>query len=248
MQPNTQRAQTFAQSFISSGGIEALLVLLQREAKTGDRCIVETHTVSGIDDATKIDSKVEATISEPEGHDKQLESPVQSQAAYPEVGMQNEPSNNGSLNIPSGLNIERMTSASENQLLRKLGGISFSITADSARSNVYNIDNGDGILVGIIHILGALVMSGHVKLCPSATASSLPGYLLNTVPEEGSTMFDDKVALLLFALQKAFQAAPKRLMTSNIYMALIAAAVWLEYFSEQVNKLFFQYIHGLVNI
>ncbi|OAY75714.1 BEACH domain-containing protein C2 [Ananas comosus] len=225
VQPNTQRVQTFAQAFISSGGIEALLVLLQREAKTGDHCIVETHTVSGTDDAAKIDSKIEATISEPEGQDKQLESPIQSQAAYPEVGMQNEPSNNGSLNTPSGLNIERITSASENQLLRKLGGISFSITADSARSNVYNIDNGDGILVGIIHILGALVMSGHVKFSPSVTASSLPGNLLNTVPEEGSTMFDDKVALLLFALQKAFQAAPKRLMTSNVYIALIAAAI-----------------------
>ncbi|KAJ6710029.1 BEIGE/BEACH-RELATED [Salix koriyanagi] len=39
-------------------------------------------------------------------------------------------------------------------------------------------------------------------------------------------MFDDKVSLLLFALQKAFQAAPNRLMTTTVYTALLAASVF----------------------
>ena len=40
------------------------------------------------------------------------------------------------------------------------------------------------------------------------------------------TMFDDKVSLLLFALHKAFQATPRRLMSSKVYAALFGALVW----------------------
>lgn len=47
VQPNTSRAETFAQSFISCGGVEALLVLLQRETKTGNRNVSENTFVSG---------------------------------------------------------------------------------------------------------------------------------------------------------------------------------------------------------
>lgn len=37
VQPNTYRAHTFAEAFISCGGIETLLVMLQWEAKAGDQ-------------------------------------------------------------------------------------------------------------------------------------------------------------------------------------------------------------------
>ncbi|XP_072959658.1 BEACH domain-containing protein C2 isoform X2 [Typha angustifolia] len=222
VQPNTSKAHMFAQSFISCGGVEALLVLLQKEAKIGD-----TSSVYGATEALEKDSELGTTISEEKFQGHQVESPEQDKSVSLEDDKHCEPldSDNAS-KLSSGVNIERMASHSENQLLKNLGGISFSISADSARNNVYNIDNDDGIVVGIIHLLGALVTSGHLKFVSSAAASSLPGNLpTNTDPEEGSTMFEDKVALLLFALQQAFHAAPRRLMTTNVYMALIAATI-----------------------
>ncbi|KAL0379627.1 UNVERIFIED_CONTAM: BEACH domain-containing protein C2 [Sesamum angustifolium] len=44
VQPNVSRAQTFAEAFISSGGIETLLVLVQRETKAGDHDVPELLT------------------------------------------------------------------------------------------------------------------------------------------------------------------------------------------------------------
>ena len=41
VQPNVSRANLFSQSFITSGGVEALLVLLQREAKAGNKNILD---------------------------------------------------------------------------------------------------------------------------------------------------------------------------------------------------------------
>ncbi|KAJ7951025.1 BEACH domain-containing protein C2 [Quillaja saponaria] len=46
VQPKTSRAQTFAEAFIACGGIETLLVLLQREAKTGDNGVTESEEES----------------------------------------------------------------------------------------------------------------------------------------------------------------------------------------------------------
>nr|KAJ0227981.1 hypothetical protein LSAT_V11C100037230 [Lactuca sativa] len=37
-------------------------------------------------------------------------------------------------------------------------------------------------------------------------------------------MFEGKVSLLRYALQRAFQAAPNRLMTNNAYLALLGAS------------------------
>ncbi|XP_038973687.1 BEACH domain-containing protein C2-like isoform X2 [Phoenix dactylifera] len=226
VQPNTSRAHTFAQSFISCGGIETLLVLLQREAKAGNHNILDNSSVSAADNASADVSRMATTGGEPKSQDDELESPEQkeygSQEEITKFGSLN--TNNGSFKVSMGTNIERMMSASDNQLLKNLGGISFSISPDSARNNVYNIDNGDGIVVGIITLLGALVSSGHLKNNSNAATQSPSSNILSIVgPEEGSTMFEDRVALLLFALQKAFQAAPQRLMTTNVYMAILAA-------------------------
>ncbi|KAG8083110.1 hypothetical protein GUJ93_ZPchr0014g46682 [Zizania palustris] len=185
VQPNVSRANMFAQSFISSGGVEALLVLLQREAKAG--------------------TELEATST----NDMPCEI--------------------------LGSSIGRKLSISENQLLKNLGGINFSITADNVQNNVYNVDKGDGIVVGIIHILGALLALGHLKFASSVGDPNLPGGLLTTVHEDGNTMSEDRVSLLLFALQKAFQAAPKRLMTLNVYMALISGVINVSSVDENLN-------------
>ncbi|PIA49816.1 hypothetical protein AQUCO_01300510v1 [Aquilegia coerulea] len=224
VQPNTARAHTFAESFISCGGIETLLVLLQREAKAGDHSITDTNneenvSVEGsVTDTSKIDeinrdealvsSEREKYLSHGEGFESQLSG-----------------GDRNSINVSIRNSISRRTSVSENLLLKNLGGINFSISADSARNNVYNVDKGDGIVVRIISLLGALVASGHLKFGAHAPPNLTSGILGSGLHDGGGTMFDDKLSLLLFALQKAFQAAPNRLMTSNVYMALLAASI-----------------------
>ena len=111
---------------------------------------------------------------------------------------------------------------SETPSVKNLGGISISISADSARKNVYNVDKSDGIVVGIVGLLGALVASGHLRFDKSDTTSNLLGVGLH---DGGGTMFDDKVSFLFYALEKAFQAAPNRLMTDDVYTALLTASV-----------------------
>lgn len=227
MQPNTSRAHTFAQSFISCGGLESLLFLLQQEAKIGNHNILGISSLCCVNDVSKGDPDLE-TIPGARGENNQVESPEKTESVSHEMGSFHESlySDDGSLKITLDTNIYRMASASETQLLKNLGGISFSISSDSARNNVFNIDNGDGVVVGIINLLGSLIVPGHLTFASNAASQTPPSNIWSSVlHEEGSTMFDDKVSLLLFSLQKAFQAAPQRLMTTNVYMALLGAAV-----------------------
>lgn len=225
VQPNSSRAHTFAESFIASGGIEALLVLLQREAKAGDCIISESPLTS--------DKSLPAQGSVQESGSGDTEKCQDDEAGYVEqkkrsskekVGESQPPDRGSNHDVLPIVNIERMTSP-ELSFDKNLGGINLSISADNARNNVYNIDKSDGIVVGIIRLSGALVASGHLKsdLHPPPDATST---ILGTgLDDGGSTMFDDKVSLLLFALHKAFHAAPNRLMTSNVYVALLGASV-----------------------
>lgn len=224
VQPNASRAQTFAEAFIDCGGIETLLVLLQREAKAGDYSIPESMTkndeilsVQGPepDSGTVVSEKVQDDESS-EGKELNL---------HEEVGESQTPEGSSPVAVSPDLKIGRMASTSESAFTKNLGGIDLSISADNARNNVYNIDKSDGVVVGIIGLLGALVASGYLKFgsrAPSDMANSLIGSALN---DGGGTMFEDKVCLLLFALHKAFQAAPNRLLTSNVYTALLGASI-----------------------
>ncbi|KAK6920235.1 Neurobeachin, beta-propeller domain, partial [Dillenia turbinata] len=227
VQPNTSRAYTFAESFISCGGIETLLVLLQREAKAGDHSAPEPamRNDGGLSVQESGEEIGSMLLEKSEGEDlgplenKELSSHKKNRQSEFFDGSEN------SIAALTGMGIESRGSVSEALFVKTLGGISFKISADNARNNVYNVDRSDGIVVGIINLLGALVTSGHLKFeCngPSDTASNFNGSGLH---EGGGTMFEDKVSLLLFALQKAFQAAPNRLMTSNVYMALIGASI-----------------------
>uniref|UniRef100_A0A0D9W809 BEACH-type PH domain-containing protein n=1 Tax=Leersia perrieri TaxID=77586 RepID=A0A0D9W809_9ORYZ len=238
VQPNVSRANMFAQSFISSGGVDALLVLLQREAKAGNDSILDNSDahLSENDVLRNDDLDKNADSSEPKSQDDQIQSVEQHESILHEEHTELEATSTN--DVPCeilGSSIGRKLSSSENQILKNLGGINFSITAENVRNNVYNVDKGDGIVVGIIHILGALVASGHLKFASSAANPNLPGGLLTTVQEEGSTMSEDRVSLLLFALQKAFQAAPRRLLTVNVYMALISAAINASSVDENLN-------------
>lgn len=236
VQPNATRAQTFAEAFIGSGGIETLLVLLQREAKIGDNNILE-HTAKTdqilVNQGTeKVDSGSGVPEKDPvEEYPKETDQISEKKGGEAQLldGVTNTPI------ISPTKKVERMSSVSESQFMRNLGGISLSISADNARNNVFNIDKSDGIVVGIIGLLGALVAHGHLKFgshAPSEMASSLFGGGLN---DGGGTMFDDKVSLLLFALQKAFQAAPNRLMTTNVYNALLGASINASSTDDELN-------------
>lgn len=241
VQPNTCRAYTFAESFISCGGIETLLVLLQREAKAGNHSISESSSRKVAENVLVQRSGHETSTCK-ENQDDHVESLGEREYVSHEEGSQLQSSSTGdsSIIVSLGTNIGRTPSSSENQLIRNLGGISFSITADSARNNVYNVDNGDGIVVGIINLLGALLTSGQLKFSSNVASLHLPSNMpSNGLPDEGSVIFSDKISLVLFALQKAFQAAPQRLMTDNVYMALLGAAVWMAYLFSFVSFILF---------
>lgn len=227
VQPNTSRAHTFADAFISSGGIETLLVLLQREVKAGDRSVPESP-IKNAESPPVQESELDSfcRVSEVNQGDNEASLEEKERVSY-EIDCEPESISigGGKLFVSTGTHIERMASLSENPFLKNLGGISFSISADNARNNVYNVDKSDGIVVGIIGLLGALVSSGHLKFGSSTPADMTSNIVVNELHEGGGTMFNDKVSLLLFALQKAFQAAPNRLMTSNVYTALLGASI-----------------------
>lgn len=216
MHPNTSRANTFAQSFISRGVVEALLVLLQREAKSGDNNIVHScnvsHDSASWNESSKLtnkDSKFKNASGETNCQDHQIQSVQNHEPTSHETGV--------------GLESTSKWCLFKGQFLKNLGGMDVPNISD----NVQNIDNGDGVLVGIVHVLGALVASGHLTSTSPTVRPKLPSGFLTTSNGEGNTMFEDRVSLLLFALQKAFQAAPRRLMTRNVYRALISSVVWL---------------------
>ena len=227
VQPNTARAHTFAEAFIACGGVETLLVLLQREAKTGDCSVFESVTPSD-KRFVGLGPDLDGGNGEPGNYqDNEIGYSEKELSSSEKIGKSASSNSDGSpAAVSPNANIERMVSVSDSQFLKNLGGISLSISADNARNNVYNADRSDGIVVGIIGLLGALVASGHLKF-DSRSSSDLSNNLLETgLHDGGGTMFDDKVSLLLYALHKAFQAAPRRLLTRNVYAALFGASVW----------------------
>ena len=215
----------FSQSFISTGGVEALLVLLQREAKTGNKNILDDSGANLCENDVHRDgsSNRKADNAETRCQFNETQSAEHDETILHEEAVEHEATN---VNDMLDSHVGSKVPGSENGLLKNLGGISFSITSDNVRNNVYNADKGDGIVVGIIHILGALVASGHLKFDSGAASPNIPGDSQATLNEEGNPTSEDRLSLLLFALQKVFQAAPRRLMTANVYMALISAAVW----------------------
>ncbi|ONM15167.1 BEACH domain-containing protein C2 [Zea mays] len=232
VQPNISRANLFSQSFITSGGVEALLVLLQREAKVGNKNILDHSSASENNVPKDGSSNRKADSADTSCQVDENQSAERHETVFHEEAIEHEATNAKDM-LDS--NIGSKVPGSENGLLKNLGGISFSITSDNVRNNVYNVDKGDGIVVGIIHILGALIGSGHLKFDSGAGSANIPGGSQTTLNEEGNTMSEDRVSLLLFALQKAFQAAPRRLMTANVYMALISAVINVSSADESLN-------------
>ncbi|KAL4562785.1 hypothetical protein LXL04_026816 [Taraxacum kok-saghyz] len=214
VQPKASRAQTFSEAFISCGGIETLLVLLQREAKAGD----VDPLVNNNNEQSKLNN------------DNNSENIDTNESSSLSMTSSNEPQTQTN---PTGSRIESKSSVSEMQFKKILGGINFSISADNARNNVYNVDKSDGIVVAIIGLFGALVISGHLKSGSGGSPDVTRG--VHRLVEGGGSMFEDKVSLLRYALQKAFQAAPNRLMTNNAYIALLGASLNASTTDEGLN-------------
>ncbi|WCJ22828.1 BEACH domain-containing protein C2 [Euphorbia peplus] len=221
VQPNTAKSHAFAEAFITCGGLETLLVLLQREAKAGDQNFPESVTKS--DDGLHVEeSEQDAGSALPEKH----QNDEVKDCTLLEKDGEAEPFDSGGSPVSSSsMRIERFSSVSESNSNRNVGGISLSISAHNARNNVYNVDKSDGIVVAIIEIIGALVTSGHLKFGSSIPSDTTSNFMGGGFQEGGGSMFDDKVSLLLYALQKAFQAAPNKLLTTNVYTALLAASI-----------------------
>ncbi|CAD6262757.1 unnamed protein product [Miscanthus lutarioriparius] len=199
VQPNVSRANLFSQSFITSGGVEALLVLLQREAKAGNKNILDHSGANFSENNVPKDgsSNRKADSADTRSQVDETQSAERHETVFHEESAEHEATN----------------------------------ANDMLDSNI----GSDGIVVGIIHILGALVGSGHLKFDSGAGSPNIPGGNQTTLNEEGNTVSKDRVSLLLFALQKAFQAAPRRLMTANVYMALISAAINVSSADESLN-------------
>ena len=222
VQPNTSRAHTFAEAFLACGGVETLLVLLQREAKAGDSGVLESLSKNPELQKAEISGEITERSQDDEGLEDKSETILQDN----DQGSHSVDGGNSPDPSSPDNNNDRMTITSEIPSVKNLGGIGLSISADSARKNVYNVDKSDGIVVGIIGLLGALVASGHLRFGSRAGPDTTTNLLGVGLHDGGGTMFEDKVSLLLYALQKAFQAAPNRLMTNNVYTSLLAASVW----------------------
>ncbi|CAL0329601.1 unnamed protein product [Lupinus luteus] len=231
VQPNTDRAHSLAEAFLACGGIETLLILLQREAKTGDIDVLES--MSKCSELKNADIGGSSEITERCQDDEG--SAEKSEAILQDNDQDSQSADCDSNFDPSSPYVNRMSFTSETPRVKNLGGISLSISADSARKNVYNVDKSDGVVVGVIGLLGALVASGYLRF-GSRDDLDMTSNLLGVGLHDGcSTMFDDKVSLLLYALPKALQAAPNRLMTNNVYIALLAASINASSIEDELN-------------
>ena len=246
VQPNTAKAGIFAETLLASGGVEMLLTLLQREAELGERpSLGESRTFKyrqprDAGNNVEQDSKqcvLEKTSSNENGLAMEVNSP--GDAHNSDNRKMNYLTTSKFLDVSGLLDqenrqwplpTEEVVSVARSSVQRgaNLGGISISISSDRARNKFRNVDSGDGIMVGIVSLLGALIGRGHLKAMSSTLAASqpVPKMMANPVLGEGFPGASaTAVVWLLYALEKAFQAAPNRLMTANVYAALLPAVI-----------------------
>jgi hypothetical protein len=114
---------------------------------------------------------------------------------------------------------------------RDLGGISLSISADVASSNFRNMGSSDGIMVGIVGLIGALIAGGFLKLVSFSSAASYSSGQSSSGPTSSTEGLGIAVGIgtwMMYAIRNAFQAAPKRLLTDNVYSVILSAVLRLE--------------------
>jgi len=248
VQPNTTKAAAFADTLLANGGVEMLLTLLRREAELGEG-LINTST-----EATDPETKNSGSNNDEQVANEQEELTEEVPSSFIREGIKlteesgefSNPKSLGTYDEPRGIrkddlqlplptktvvSVARSRSfAYKAPAAGTLGGISSSISADSVRNKFRNVDCSDGIMVGIVTLLGALISGGHLKvmsfgMAVSQSSPSSAGAGV-TVSGEGTTgVAATAVVWLLFALEKAFQSAPKKLMTVNVYAALLPAVI-----------------------
>ncbi|CAM6069706.1 unnamed protein product [Sphagnum tenellum] len=249
VQPNTARAAVFAEALLVNGGVEMLLTLLRREAESQETLPnLSSSDLKGNLEFKKVQSgSKEQANAEQEASDGHVDidirgvnsTAVSAELLTPQPLADSLVVKIGGDHRQLPLPVPEVVSAARSRSTAlklhsagSLGGIALSISADTVRNKFRNVDMFDGIMVGIVSLLGALVARGHLKVMSFALAAKQP--LLNssgsgiTLSREGSPgVVATSVVWLVYALEKAFQAAPRKCMTDNVYAALLPAAASL---------------------
>lgn len=248
VQPNTSKAAAFAATFLANGGVEMLLTLLRREAELGEGLSntspeatdPETKKPGNHDNGQVTNEQEELAEEVPSGFNVDSEGIQLTEESGELVnpkspGISDEPRGISEENLQLPLPTKTVVSFARSRSFaykapaaEKLGGISSSISADSVRNKFRNVDSSDGIMVGIVTLLGALISGGHLKVMSFGMAVSQPppssaGAGVNISGEGTTGVAATAVVWLLFALEKAFQSAPNKLLTVNVYAALLPA-------------------------
>lgn len=245
VQPNTSKAATFVETFLGKGGVEMLLTLLRREAEfeeSDEEPTMDQELVNG-------DSNINASIDN-QWFKKTVDSGDLASPRSPQVSSRRHRGTDdidGQLPLPTKtvVSVARSRSAAQKApMAGTLGGISLSISADRVRNKFRNVDSPDGIMVGIVSLLGALVSGGHLKAMSFGLAATQPlptssGFGITLSGEGSSGVPATAVVWLLYALERAFQAAPRRLLTVNVYAALLPAVI-----RSEVRNLLHSYTIG----
>lgn len=249
MQPNTSKAAAFAETLLASGGVEMLLSLLRRETEF-EEALSSASSNSGPNLKTSQDGSDDLVVPDEEVHNGNVENIVGTDSQGSKIA--GEPEELPSPRSPPVLHIHKAVIDDDTQLPLptktvlsvarsrsaahksraggNLGGIELSISADRVRNKFRNMDFSDGIMVGIVSLFGSLVSGGHLKVMRFGTAASqLPTTSAasgNNVAGEGPAgVASAAVVWLLYALERAFQASPRRLLTVSVYAALLPAVI-----------------------
>jgi hypothetical protein len=175
VQPNTSKAATFVETFLGKGGVEMLLTLLRREAESeesDEEPTMDQEIVNG-------DSNNNTSIDN-QWFKKTVDSGDLASPRSPQVSSRRHRGTDdidGQLPLPTKtvVSVARSRSAAQKApMVGTLGGISLSISADRVRNKFRNVDSPDGIMVGIVSLLGALVSGGHLKVMRFGSYSTPP--------------------------------------------------------------------------
>lgn len=244
VQPKSTKADTFASMFLENGGVEMLLFLLRKEESE-----VQGSTTLAGSKSTKFvhESKEHVRVEEEALHsgvpmnvsnDCHGSTRVEELEDLPRPISLSPPSNTD-INEQSPLPTQKIIS-----IVRSLsagnkappagdtGDISLSASADTVDNRLRNEDSCDGIMVGVVSLIAGLFSGGHLKVMSSGLETSV--LLSSTGSREMLSAYGSPgvaasaVVWLLYALQKAFQAAPKKLLTESVYAALLPGVIRAE--------------------
>jgi hypothetical protein len=245
VQPKTTKADTFASIFLENGGVEMLLFLLRKEESE-----VKESTIVAGSKSTKLvyEAKEQVTVEEEAPHSgvpMNVSNDCNESTRVEELEDLPSPSSPSSqsdtdINQQSPLPTQKIISIVQSLSASNkappagdIGVISLPVGADTVDNKNRNEDSCDGILVGVVSLIAALFSGGHLKVMSSDVETSVllssPSGSREMLSTDGSPgVAASAVVWLLYALQKAFQAAPKKLLTESVYAALLPGVIRAE--------------------